>query len=174
MKMQLTDREIREAVHNYVRDVVGINLTDKTLTITFSATRYEGTIANLDIIPNAAAPTAIASAPVAASTTLPGYGDGTTDTEAAGVTDPVVDPAEPAVAAAAQAEQTLGNPVEEAATLVASASVTDTAAATDVATADAAVADTTVADTTETKPAEVKPVVAKATLFGKPAATTAA
>jgi hypothetical protein len=80
------------------------------------------------------------------SVAIPGYGD---DAE------PVNDPADPEVAAAAQAEATLGDPVQEAETLV----------PTPVEPVDA--------EAGTVPAAEVKPTVAKATtatLFGKPAA----
>lgn len=161
MNIELTQDEVKAAVSLYVENVIGINLVGKTLGIVFSATRYEGTIAKLTITPNTGA--APVAAPVAASTTLPGYGDGTIDT---GVEpEPIADPAEPEVAAAAQAEQTLGDPVQEAATLVA---VPDEPVGGEADTVPAA-DETTAAPVAETKPADTKPK--GATLFGKPAAT---
>jgi hypothetical protein len=104
MKMQLVDAELKQAVANYVRDVIGINITGKTVSASFSATRKEGVITDVEIT-GPVASNVVLDTPVA----IPGYND-----EA----EPVNDPADPEVAAAAQAEATLGDPVQEAETLV--------------------------------------------------------
>lgn len=126
MKIQLTQDEIKAAIANYVSGTIGIDLTNNDLAITFSATRYEGTIANLEITPKAFPVTGLIGAGDAVPS-IPGYSDNTAVTETvtaevpevvAAAEEPVADPADAEVAAEAQADATLGDTLQEAATEV--------------------------------------------------------
>jgi hypothetical protein len=154
MKMQLTQDEIKAAIARYVNDVIGIDLSNNSLAITFSATRLEGTIAYLDITTK---PKAAVSAVVGTCTpTIPGYSEPAEDVtaiDAPALAEPVADPGTPEVAAEAQAEATLNDPVQLAETMV--------EAEPEVA-AEASM-------TEEAPVAEVVPKKSTATLFGKPA-----
>jgi hypothetical protein len=154
MKIELTQDEVKAAVAGYVETAMGIDLTNKDLDIVFSATRYEGTIAKLTITPKVLSAAAAAVANKLA--TIPGYSDGTVDVtavDAPALAELVADPAD--VATEAQADATLNDPVQEAATLV---EVEVTAEPAEVVEDTAPAAETT---------APVKK--STATLFGKPA-----
>lgn len=68
MDIQLKESEIKAAVRNYVAEKIGINLTGKSLGITFSATRGQGMVANLSITD-------------ASETEIPGFTDRASDVE---------------------------------------------------------------------------------------------
>lgn len=161
MKMQLTDTELRGAVRNYVRDVVGINLKGKSLTIAFSATRLEGIVTSLDITNDIVVEVA--------QPDLPGYSvdqPDVTAVDAPALAEPAADPATPEVAAAAEADATLGDPVQKAETVVEAAPVVASTTEPEAADATPGTPEATVVETTPAPKTT-------ATLFGKPTPTAA-
>lgn len=160
MDIQLSQNEIKEAISQYVGGHVGIDMSNKKLDITFSATRYEGTIAKLSI-------TSLALAAAAAPATIPGYNDGTAEAgtvpagEVAVTASTDTDTAAPAATIDEQAASA------EAKTEAIANTGTDTTAA--EAPIEAAPIEAEAAEVPEATPAaEAKPKNT-ATLFGKPA-----
>jgi hypothetical protein len=111
MKFDLPDAEVKLAVANYTRDILGINTEGKDIHMTFSATRKEGLIASVAVVPEGTVPAtgkavkptkpakakATVATPVAAAV-IPGYNDNTA-ADAPALAEPVVDPVDAAIAA---------------------------------------------------------------------------
>lgn len=163
MKIELTQGEIKQAIAEYVSGVMGVDLNKNELAIAFSATRLSGTIAFLEITPKNPVVSYTENAP--ASTTIPGYTTDQPDVTAVdspALAEPAADPATPEVAAAKEADATLGDPVQAAETVVTPATTDEPVL---VATADP--------DAEPDADAAPAPKATTATLFGKPTPTAA-
>lgn len=154
MKIELSQTEIKAAITAFVASNFGIDLAKTEVAITFSATRLNGTIANLETKPRQAVSPVAPAASQTEAAVIPGYSDNTVADApiVTGTAEPTVDPVDAAEAAAAAGDITTEAVVEGADAV----ETTGTEAAPEAPDEEAAPA-------AETKPKST------ATLFGKPA-----